>query len=128
MRPLLALFVCSVALAACAGSPTLSVAECPMGGDISAPDAAPCAPFLSIQAESDGEFYRFWGKMSAFPTNRSFEGGTVSVLETERSIEVPGSGRFSIDSLRADQTLRFSSEGYRDIDRNVGSLYQQVRG
>ncbi|MAQ93076.1 MAG: hypothetical protein CMM84_06065 [Rhodothermaceae bacterium] len=101
-----------------------------MGGgvEISGPNAVPCAPFLSVQAEADGDLYRFWGKLSAFPSGRTFDGGMVSVVETGRSVTVPASGRFSIDSLRADQTLLFSSEGYRDLERNVGSLFRQVRG
>ena len=98
------------------------------GVEISGPDAVPCAPFLRIQAEAEGDLFRFWGKMSAFPSGRSFDGGTVSVVETGRHVTVSASGQFSIDSLRASQTLRFSSEGYRDLERNVGSLYQKTRG
>ena len=117
-------------LAACSGSPTLYVGECPVGPGIetSGPNAAPCAPFAEIQAESEGDLFRFWGKLSAFPTDRTFDGGAVSVVETGRSVAIPASGRFSIDSLRANQTLRFSSEGYRDLERNVGSLFREVRG
>ena len=119
----------ALSLAACAGSPTLYVGECPagLGVEISGPDAVPCAPFVEVRAESNGDLYRFWGRMSAFPTNRSFDGGTVSVVETGRSIAVPASGRFSVDSLRADQTLLFSSDGYRDLERNVGLWYREIR-
>ena len=125
MRLVLALLcTAALSLAACAGSPTLYVGECPVGPGT---EGAPCAPFVEVRAESDGELYRFWGKMSAFPTERTFNGGTVSVVQTGRSVDVSASGRFSIDSLSASQTLLFSSEGYRDLERNVGALFREVR-
>ena len=83
---------------------------------------------LDVRADREGDLYRFWGRLSAAEPGESLHNARVTVVETSRRVEIGRDGRFVIDSLRAHHTLRFSADDHRNLHRNVGTLYDLVRG
>ena len=62
------------------------------------------------------------GRATDAETGDPIPGLNVAVGDGRRGAATDLDGRFVLDSLRADQTLRFSFVGYRTLEARVGSL------